>query len=164
MWIFFYIFNKIQAKYEDGCFLGCSTEKSGTFWPTFQRILLPPSSGRWKDAREYFVVDTGVRWTKSRSRPDYTYGRNDTVISNQTVPARSLPSIARFINFIPLCGTECRLEAVLIVMATVSNCFAWHRPRHTPFTKHLNFSSKQQYHFRITKPLPPAGYIGLHDV
>jgi hypothetical protein len=36
-----------QTQSEGGCLLGCSTGKYGRYWPTFQRSLLPPSSGRW---------------------------------------------------------------------------------------------------------------------
>jgi hypothetical protein len=35
------------GEYEEGCLLGCSTVKSGRSLPTFQRSLLPPSSGQW---------------------------------------------------------------------------------------------------------------------
>jgi hypothetical protein len=34
--------------YEDGCLLGCCAVYSGRSLPTFQRCLLPPSSGRWR--------------------------------------------------------------------------------------------------------------------
>jgi hypothetical protein len=37
---------KINAIAEDGCFLGYNTVQSGTSLSTFQRHLLPPSSGR----------------------------------------------------------------------------------------------------------------------
>jgi hypothetical protein len=35
----------LNVKYKDGCRLGCSTVYSGRSLPTFQRSLLPPSSG-----------------------------------------------------------------------------------------------------------------------
>jgi hypothetical protein len=34
-------------KYEDGCLLGCWAVMSGRGLPTFQKCLLPPSSGRF---------------------------------------------------------------------------------------------------------------------
>jgi hypothetical protein len=37
----------IRVNFEDGCLLGCSTTLSGRRLPTFQRSLLPPSSGWW---------------------------------------------------------------------------------------------------------------------
>jgi hypothetical protein len=33
--------------YEDGCLLGCIAVYTGISLPTFQRSVLPPSSGRW---------------------------------------------------------------------------------------------------------------------
>jgi hypothetical protein len=36
-----------QNRNEDGCLLGCCAVESGRNWPTFQRCLLPPSSGWW---------------------------------------------------------------------------------------------------------------------
>jgi hypothetical protein len=36
-----------DCEYEDSCLLGCCTVKSGRNLPTFQRCLLPSSSGRW---------------------------------------------------------------------------------------------------------------------
>jgi hypothetical protein len=41
------IWGSHAGEYEDGCVLGCSAVKSGRSLPTFQRSLLPPSSGRW---------------------------------------------------------------------------------------------------------------------
>jgi hypothetical protein len=35
------------GEYEDGCLMGCCAVKSGRSLPTFQRCLMPPSSGRW---------------------------------------------------------------------------------------------------------------------
>jgi hypothetical protein len=35
------------SSYSNGCLLGCSAVQSGGSLPTFQRSLLPPSSGRW---------------------------------------------------------------------------------------------------------------------
>jgi hypothetical protein len=35
------------GEYEDDCFLCCCAVQSGRSLPTFQRYLLPPSSGRW---------------------------------------------------------------------------------------------------------------------
>jgi hypothetical protein len=35
------------SEYEDGCLLGCSTMQTGMGLPTFQRSVLPPSSGVW---------------------------------------------------------------------------------------------------------------------
>jgi hypothetical protein len=37
--------------YNDGCLLGCSPVYSGRSLPTFQRTLLPPSSGRYSTER-----------------------------------------------------------------------------------------------------------------
>jgi hypothetical protein len=41
------IWGSYGDEYEDGCLLGCSIVLSGRYWPTFQRNLLPPSSGWW---------------------------------------------------------------------------------------------------------------------
>jgi hypothetical protein len=35
-----------NSEQEDGCILGCCAVQSGRSLPTFQRYLLPPSSGR----------------------------------------------------------------------------------------------------------------------
>jgi hypothetical protein len=40
------IWGSHAGEYEDGCLLGCSAVLSGRSLPTFQRSLLPPSSGR----------------------------------------------------------------------------------------------------------------------
>jgi hypothetical protein len=60
--------------FEDGCRLRCCAVQSGTCLPTFQRCLLPPSTGRFVRPKED-NIDTGLRkwivrmggeWTGSR--------------------------------------------------------------------------------------------------
>jgi hypothetical protein len=41
-----HIEGRTLTKDENGCLLGCNAEYSGRSLPTFQRSLLPPSSGR----------------------------------------------------------------------------------------------------------------------
>jgi hypothetical protein len=36
-----------SSEYEDGCLLGCCAMQPGRSLPTFQRCLLPPSSGQY---------------------------------------------------------------------------------------------------------------------
>jgi hypothetical protein len=61
--------------YEDGCLLGCCDANSGTRLSTFQRSLLPPSSGRWllstSEKSENFYQNTQPRRQPSSCSPPW---------------------------------------------------------------------------------------------
>jgi hypothetical protein len=83
--------------YEDGCLLGCSAVWTGVSLPTFQRSVLPPSSGRWVITSEISETSVNsyrsIRTLQTRRQPYSCFSCLRYVLASNKLKERGEPSV-----------------------------------------------------------------------